>query len=139
MLHIKLKAMEHRAPCKHTYCLYTPLNPCTMQAYIHSLYTPSVPQVGSKGQTIFFLLKEVILHITLKEMEHVFLEGVMLHVKLKGIELRAPCNHLLCPYKYPQPVCQVKWLNCTNKYISVELKTVNKLLTMICMIPKVNL
>ena len=41
MLHIKLKGMEHRAPCKHIFCLY--------------------PWGG---------VKEVILHIKLKGMEH---------------------------------------------------------------------
>ena len=45
----------------------------TMQAHILSLQTPSIPGVGSKVK-IFFLLKVV-----------------MLHIKLKGMELRAPC------------------------------------------------
>ena len=27
MLHIKLKEVEHRAPCKHMFCLYTDSQP----------------------------------------------------------------------------------------------------------------
>ena len=53
----------------------------TTQAHILSLHTSSEPGVGSKCQNIF--LKVVMLHIKLKEMEH-----------------RAPCKHILCPYTY---------------------------------------
>ena len=48
LLHIKLKDMEHRAPCKPIFCPYTHL--------------------GSKGQNIF-LWKVVMLHIKVKGME----------------------------------------------------------------------
>ena len=56
----------------------------TIQAPIPYLHTPSTPGVGQKVET-FFLLKVV-----------------MLHMKLKGIEHRAPCKHTFCPYTHPQ-------------------------------------
>ena len=31
-----------------------------------------------------------------------FLKVVMLHIKLKGKEHRAPCNHIFCPYTHPK-------------------------------------
>ena len=58
-----------------------------MQTHILSLHTPSTPGVGSEGKNIFFLLKVV-----------------MLHIKLKGMEYRAPCKHIFCPYTHPQPL-----------------------------------
>ena len=41
---------------------------------------------GVKGQNIFFL------------------KVVMLHIKLNGMERRAPCKHIFCPYTHLQPV-----------------------------------
>ena len=32
----------------------------------------------------------------------------MLHNKLKEMEHGAPCNHIFCPYKHPQPLEKVK-------------------------------
>ena len=58
-----------------------------------SLHTPSIPGVGSKCQRIF-LLKVVMLQIKLKEMEH-----------------RAPCKHKVCPYTHPQTPDGVKRSN----------------------------
>ena len=49
MLDIKLKGMEHRAPCKHKFCPYT-ISTCG---------------VGSKGQNILFL-NVFMLHFKLK-------------------------------------------------------------------------
>ena len=64
MFHIKLKGMMNAEPCStHALCLKT----------------PSTLGLGSNGQNIvFFLLKEVMLHINLKRMEH-----------------RAPCKYIL--------------------------------------------
>ena len=64
MFHIKLKGMLNAEPCStHALCLKT----------------PSTPGLGSNGQNIvFYLLKEVMLHINLKRMEH-----------------RAPCKYIL--------------------------------------------
>ena len=58
-----------------------------MQAYILSLqtHTPSTPGVRSK-------------------VEFFFLKVVMLHIKLKGIEHRAPCKHIFFPLTHLQPV-----------------------------------
>ena len=49
-----------------------------MKANILSFHTPAAPGVGSN---IFF-----------------FLKVVMLLIKLKGMEHRAPCKHIFCPY-----------------------------------------
>ena len=57
-----------------------------MQAHILSLHTPSATGVWSNGQTIFFM------------------KFVILHIKLKGVELRAPCKHIFCPYTHPLPL-----------------------------------
>ena len=88
-----------------------------MVANILPIDTPLTHGVGSKGQTIYVFLKEVMLHIKLKPDEagsnmvanclptdtpstygvgskgqtiSFFLKVVMLHIKLKGIEHRAP-------------------------------------------------
>ena len=80
MLHIKLKGIEYRAPCKHIICPYK-------------------PQVGSKVQNIFFL-KVVMLITKLKGMsiEH------RAHIKLKGMKHRAPSKHIhvFCPNMHPR-------------------------------------
>ena len=54
-----------------------------MQAHFLFLHTPSAPGFGSKGQNIFFL---------------------MLHIKFKGMEHRAPRKHIFCPYTHPRPL-----------------------------------
>ena len=33
-----------------------------------------------------------------------FLKVVMLHINLKGMERRAPCKHVVCPYTKPWPM-----------------------------------
>ena len=48
----------------------------SLQAHILSLHTPSTPEVESKGQNIFLL------------------KVCMLHIKIKGMELRASCKHI---------------------------------------------
>ena len=55
-----------------------------IQAHILSLHTPST-QGGVKG-------------------ENIFSEVVMLHIKLMGMEYRAPCKHIFCPYIHPRPL-----------------------------------
>ena len=60
-----------------------------MQAHILSFHTLD-PWVRIKGQNIFSL------------------KVVMLHIKLKGMEHRAPCKHIICPYTQPQPVGWIK-------------------------------
>ena len=52
------------------------------QIHIMSLHTPSTTGVGSKGQNIFLM------------------KVVMLHIKLKGMEYRAPRKHIFCPYTH---------------------------------------
>ena len=37
-----------------------------------------------------------------------FLKVVMLHIKLKGMECKAPCKHIFCPYAHPRPVGPVQ-------------------------------
>ena len=54
-----------------------------MQAHILSLHARLASGVWSKGQNIFFL------------------EVVMLYIKLKGKEHRAPHKHIFCPYTHP--------------------------------------
>ena len=51
-----------------------------MPAHIIPLHAPSTPGVGSKNVKTFF-----------------FLNVVILHIKLIGIEHRAPCKHVFCP------------------------------------------
>ena len=70
MLHITIKGVEHKVSCKLIYSVLT-----------HTLN----PQIGSKGQNIFFLV-------------------VMLHIKLWGMVHRASCKHTFCPYTSPRPL-----------------------------------
>ena len=57
-----------------------------MHAHILSLHTYSTPLVGSKGQPIFSL------------------EVVILHIKLKGMEHRAPSKRICFLYTHPRPL-----------------------------------
>ena len=92
----------------------------TMQALILSSYTPSTHRVGSKGQNIF-------------------LNVAMLHIKLKGKKSRPTNKQKLWPYTHTWPLGWVKRSD-IEIYIFIELsaKTVDRLLIMISMIPKVN-
>ena len=54
-----------------------------MHQYGSKYFAPALG-VGSKGQNIFT-------------------EKVMLQVKLKGMDCRAPCKQIFCPYTHPQP------------------------------------
>ena len=97
-MHIKLKRIEHVAPCKYIFC-----------PYIHSTFN------GVKGKRKF--LEVAMLHIKLKRIEHVapckyifcpyihstfngvkgkrkFLEVAMLHIKLIVMELRVLVHFL---------------------------------------------
>ena len=56
-----------------------------MVANILPVDTPSTPGVGSKGQNFFFL------------------KVVMLHIKLKGTDHRAPHKHIFCTHTHPRP------------------------------------
>ena len=56
---------------------------CNMQAHTISFRAPSTPRVGSKVKIVL-------------------LKVVMLHIKLIGMEHRAPCKHIFCPYIHPQ-------------------------------------
>ena len=56
-----------------------------MQAHILSLYTSSIFEVGSRVKTFFFL-------------------KVVMSVKLKGMEHRTPCKHILCSYIHSRPL-----------------------------------
>ena len=58
-------------------------NCSNIEAHILSLHTPLTLKVGSKVKTCFFL------------------KIVMLHIKLKGMEHRAPCKHIFYPYTQP--------------------------------------
>ena len=119
VLYIKLKRMEHRAKCKHIFCPYMYPRPLgwgqkvktffsenshvayqikgkgaksDMQSHILSLHTPLAPGWGQKVKTCCcFFLKEAMLHIKLKVMEH-----------------RAPCKHIVCPYTHPRPLGGIK-------------------------------
>ena len=74
-----------------------------MQAHILSLHTSSFSEVISNGKHICFL------------------KVVMPHIKIKGMELRAPYKHMLSPYTHPQPVGWVK-MNVVMLHIKVKGK-----------------
>ena len=58
-----------------------------MQANILSLHTPSTSRVGSKVKTFFFPESSYLGY----------------QITLMGMENRAPCKHIFCPYTYPRP------------------------------------
>ena len=60
-----------------------------MQVHILSLHTPSSPGWGQRVKTFFT-------------------ERTTLHIKLKGMEQRAPRKHIFCPYTHPQAKDRVK-------------------------------
>ena len=117
MLHIELKGMEHRVPCKHIFWPYTHPQPPDgvkrsniflavssyvayqikgngaqniMQAHTGSLRTTLTPGTGVKSQ-INFSSDSI----------------VMLHIKLMGMEHRAPCKQIFCPFTHARPWSKV--------------------------------
>ena len=64
-----------------------------MQAHILPFHTLLTYWVGSKDQNI------------------VLLNVVMLQVKLKGMEYKATCKHIFCPYTHTQTPDEVKGQN----------------------------
>ena len=90
------------------------------------------PWGGVKGQTIFFFESSHVAYqirrkwsieqnaSTYSVLTHTLAPGVgskvkknslkevMLQIKLKGMEHRAPCKHIFCPYTHPQPAGSVK-------------------------------
>ena len=67
------------------------------------LHTPSNPLGGVKGQNIFFKV-------------------VMLSIKLKGMEHRASCKHIFCPYTHSQPVGWIKRKKSEYGHIPYQIK-----------------
>ena len=49
-----------------------------------------------------------------------FLKVVMLHIKLKGMEHRAPCKHIFCPYTHAQLPDGVKFLKVVMLHIKLK-------------------
>ena len=98
-----------------------------IQAHSLSLHTSLTFWV--KWSKHLFFLKEVMLHIKFKGIEHkipwkqffcpylhprplewgqkvktFFLKVVMLHIKLKGMGHIALCKYIVCPYTHPRPL-----------------------------------
>ena len=104
--------MEHKTLCKYKVCPYTQHRSLglvkdrtffsesshglyeingneaksTMHTHILSLHKHSTPLVGSKGHTIFSL------------------KVVILHIKFKGMDHRAPCKRMCFLYTHPRPL-----------------------------------
>ena len=87
-----------------------------MQSHILFLHTTLTPGMGSKVKPFFLKVVKLyskrewnvehhastysILTHTVKCSNYFFLNIVMLHIKLKGMEHRAPCKHIFCPYTH---------------------------------------
>ena len=56
-----------------------------------------------KGNT-YFVLHAPLTPDGVKRSNIFFSERKMLHIKLKGIEHRAPCMHIVCPYTHLRPL-----------------------------------
>ena len=61
----------------------------TMHAHILSLHTPSTPRWSQNVITFFLIV-------------------VMLHIKLKGLEHKTPCKHIVYHYTHPRSLGGVK-------------------------------
>ena len=72
-----------------------------MQEIILSLQAPYTPRVGSEGH---FFLKEVMLHIKLKEMKHTI-----------------SCKQIVCPYTHSRPLSGVERSNISFLLIDVTM------------------
>ena len=83
-----------------------------MKAYILPLHAPSPPWVGSKHFSESSQVKTF------------FSKVVMLHTKLKGMELREPCMHIFYPYTHPQPVGRFKRKKKTSEcgHVAYQIK-----------------
>ena len=114
VLDIKLKRMDHRAPCKHISCLHTHTH-----THIHStpgMWVKSLNMILMKIVMFYIKIKRMLHHARtyccfthilththgplggVKRLKHFFfLKEVMMHIKLKGMKHRTPCKHILCP------------------------------------------
>ena len=57
--------------------------------------------------------------------KYFFLKKVMLHIKLMGMEHRAPCKQMFCPYTHPGPLGwgrKVKHLFTVSSHIAYQIK-----------------
>ena len=76
---------------------------CSNIANIFPADPPPTLGVGSTAQNSFFSEPR-----DQKVKIQLFQNMVMLHINLKGMEHRAPCNHIFSPYTHPQPVGWIK-------------------------------
>ena len=113
MLHIKLKVLEHRAPCEHIFCPYKQPRPPGWGQKVKTFFSENTHVAcQNKGNEAYSSMQAHILSFNshpqppggVKRSNLFFLEVVMLHIKLKGMEYRAPCKHIFCPYTHPLPL-----------------------------------
>ena len=108
MLHIKLKGMEQRAPCKLMFCPYTHTRSLGWGLKVKTFFFSESSHVAYQinGNGAYSTMQA---HIFLGPWSGVkgsnfFLIVVMLRIKLNGIERREPYTHIFGPYTQPRPV-----------------------------------
>ena len=110
ILHIKVKGMEHRAQRKFIFCPYTNPLPLGSRQTVKFFFCLKVSCCISKEWSMeHHASTHYILTHTLspwrgvkKSKDFIFLEVVMLHIKLKGMKRRAPFKHIFCPQTHPR-------------------------------------
>ena len=109
MLHIKLKGMEHRVPCKHIVCPNTypqPTDGAKRSNHFIAENSHVAYQIKGNGTQGIIQVHILSLHTpsTYGWVQINFvLKVVMLRIKLMGMKHTTPCKHEFCPYKHPNP------------------------------------
>ena len=81
-------------------CYRGPLGRLAKLAKGATLWKYCIKNIKLKGTTNAVTCEQKYSHIyTHPGAKQFFLKVVMLHIKLKRMEQRAPCKHIFCPYK----------------------------------------
>ena len=116
MLHIKLKTLEHRIPCKLIFSVLK-----------HTLNI----QMGTKGQNLCLTKSSHVAYHTTSapgggvKCQILFSESSHLHIKLMRMERRAPCKHILCSYSHTRPLGRdqkIKIYFTENSHVAYQIK-----------------
>ena len=102
---IKVKGMEHRAPCKHIFCPYTHTRLLGCSQKVKTFFSESSLVAGMEHRApckhIFCPYTHPQPSGACQKVKHFFLKVVVLHVKLKGIHGTGICSvlkHTLGPW-----------------------------------------
>ena len=133
MLHIKSKGMTNAATCNHIFCPYTPPQPLggvkAKTFFPESSHVAYQIKVNGTESTMHAHILSLQHHRPLGWAQTVktffLLKVVMLHIKFKGMDHRAPCKHIVCPFTHtqsPDGVKRSKHFLSVNSHVVYQIK-----------------